>query len=132
MESQGNQMNLHNVEKEQTECDKPAATKIRETKCDTPAATKIEKQKGLERAMYTVTSNKMDIAEVYGPERVTRVAEQYGFKPGWSLDFTTTDEHGRPWNFDCLYMRNKVVRRLLEDKLMLVIGSPMCTEICHG
>ena len=91
---------------------------------------KIEKQRCLGRTLYTMTKSKMDITEVYGPERATRVAQQYGLKFGWPLDLTTTDDHGRSWGFDCAYMRNKVVRRLLEDKPMLVIGSPMCTELC--
>ena len=97
-------------------------------KGDTPADNQIDKQKGLDMALYSVTRNKMDVAEVYSLERVTRVAEQFGLKPGWSLDLTTTDENGRPWDFDCVYMRNKVARKLIEDRPMLVIGSPMCTE----
>ena len=46
--------------------------------------------------------------------------------PGMSLDLTTEDENGRPWDFDCVHMRNKATRKLLEDKPLLLIGSPMC------
>ena len=87
-----------------------------------------EKQRSLQRAMYNLTINNIDVAEVYSPERVTRVAEQYGLKPGWSLDLTTTDENGRPWGFQCTHVRNKAARKLLQEKPTLVIGSPMCTE----
>ena len=87
-----------------------------------------EKENGLERAMCRVTTNKMDIAEIYSPERTTKVARQMGLRAGWALDLTTADEHGSSLEFDKLEMRNKAVRMLLRDKPTLVIGSPMCTD----
>ena len=73
---------------------------------------------------------KMDIAEVYSPDRLTIVAKTHGLHAGWAMGITTTDEHGRPWDFDCAHMRNLATRKVLEDKPMLLIGSPMCTEFC--
>ena len=70
---------------------------------------------------------KMEVAEVYSPPRVTRMAEQMGLRAGWALDLTTHDDDGRAWNFDQLEMRNRAVRRLLRDEPTLLIGSPMCT-----
>ena len=77
-----------------------------------------------------MTATNMDVAEVYSPERVTTMAKKMGLNAGWALDLTTTDELGRNWDFDCVHMRNKATRKLLEDRPMLLIGSPMCTEFC--
>ena len=49
----------------------------------------------------------MDVAEIYSPERVTQHAKQAGLEPGWSLDLTTTDVDGRPWDFTKVEMRNR-------------------------
>ena len=70
---------------------------------------------------------KMEVAEVYSPPRVTRMAESMGLRAGWALDLTTNDDDDRPWNFDQLEMRNRAVHKLLRDEPTLLIGSPMCT-----
>ena len=135
-ESQGSQMNMQNTVRTDGNAKAKKAddshtiehSTLRQKETAEETDNKTDKQRGLDRALYKLTENKMDVAEVYSPERITRVARQYGLKAGWSLDFTTADEHGRPWDFDCVYMRNKAVRRLLKDKPTLVIGSPMCTE----
>ena len=41
----------------------------------------------------------VDIAEVYSPPRVVPVARQMGLIGGSSLDITTTDDNGEPWDF---------------------------------
>ena len=86
------------------------------------------KQEGLESALMSIYKMGMDVAEVYSRPRVTTMAERCGLSAGWSMDLTTIDENGIPWDFDNVAMRNKVARKLLEDKPMLLIGSPMCTE----
>ena len=68
----------------------------------------------------------MEVAEVYSPPRVAKMAKQMGLRAGWSLDLTTRDENGRPWDFNDKAMRNAAVRELLNDKPRLLIGSPMC------
>ena len=50
-----------------------------------------------------------------------------GLRAGWALDITTRDKDGREWDFNQLEMRNRAVRRDLQDKPLLFIGSPMCT-----
>ena len=45
----------------------------------------------------------------------------------WSLDLTTQDEDGRYWDFTEPEMRNRAARKVLQDKPVLFIGSPMCT-----
>ena len=67
------------------------------------------------------------ICEVYSPPRVVPHAERAGFGPGWSLDLTTKDPQGRAWDFcraDCRAAARKLV---LEQRPLLLIGSPMCT-----
>ena len=69
----------------------------------------------------------VDISEVYSPERVVEAAKSMGLKGGISMDITTHDPRGRPWDFDLLEMRNQAIRHIMEEKPLLLIGSPMCT-----
>ena len=69
----------------------------------------------------------IQVAEVYSPPRVTRMAASMGLRAGWALDLITHDEDGRPWDFDKLEMRNRAARKVLSDKPTLLIGSPLCT-----
>ena len=46
------------------------------------------------------------------------------------MDLITTDENGRPWDVDCIHMRNTAMRKVLQDKPTLLIGSQMCTDFC--
>ena len=84
------------------------------------------KQNQLNRTMRSILMEQMDVAEVYSPPRIAEMARQMGLRGGWSLDLTTCDKDGRPWDFNCKTMRNCAVRLLLEDKPRLLIGSPMC------
>ena len=68
------------------------------------------KQQVLNQTLMSMTETSMDVVEVCSPERVTKVAESMGLNAGWSLDLTTSDENGRPWDFDCVHMRNKAAR----------------------
>ena len=76
--------------------------------------------------MMQMLINKIEVAEVYSPPRVTEMAHQMGLKVGWSLDITTVDVDGRNGDFNEVEMRNTAVRKLLEDEPLLLIGSPMC------
>ena len=58
---------------------------------------------------------------------MAEVAKRMGFRAGWSLDLTTRDEIGRPWDVNQVEMRNKAVRRVINDKPLLLICSPICT-----
>lgn len=91
---------------------------------------KIEIQQILEAAVMNLTNSKMDVAEVYSPERVTITARNLGFNAGWSLDFTTADENCRFGDLECAHMKNKAVRKLLGDKPKLLIGGSMCIDFC--
>ncbi len=69
---------------------------------------------------------KPDIMEVYSPKRVNEMAEEFGLKPGLSLDLTNQDENGDAWDFNTVEMRNKAIRKIHEEQPMFVVGSPMC------
>ena len=90
--------------------------------------TVIAKEIDLTRRMCKATMMAMDVAEVYSPERVTKVAREVGLRVGWSLGLTTTDEHGEHLGFDRIEMRNKAVRKVLQDQPILFIGSPICMD----
>ena len=47
--------------------------------------------------------------------------------PGFALDLSTVDEHGRPWDFDIEENRQRAKQMVLEQKPGLLIGTPMCT-----
>ena len=81
----------------------------------------------LDHTMLGMLAKQIQVAEVYNPPRVVEVAKSMGLRGGWSLDLTTHDEHGHPWDFNKQHMRNKAVRKLLSDKPLVLIGSPMCT-----
>ena len=69
-----------------------------------------------------------DVAEVYSPERVVKMAKEFGLKAGFSLDLTNTDGEGTPWDFSKVERRNAAIRKVIEEKPLFVIGSPMCDQ----
>ena len=74
---------------------------------------------------------KRTVSEIYSAPRVTKVAKMMpslGIAPGFALDLTTTDEQGRPWDFDEDDRQEAAWKLIKEERPMLVIGSPMCTE----
>ena len=49
------------------------------------------------------------VAEFYSPPRIGALAKEmpgYGIAPGLALDLTTTDAHGRAWDFSKAEMRH--------------------------
>ena len=80
----------------------------------------------LNQMMRKLMLERMEVAEVYSPPRITTMARKMGLRAGWSLDLSTCDEHGGPWDFNQKEMRNAAVRKLIQDKPVLLIGSPMC------
>lgn len=67
------------------------------------------------------------VCEVYSPPRIAPVAEKRGLGPGWSLDLTTCDSEGRPWNFDDPGCRERARQLVRSSRPLLLVGSPMCT-----
>ena len=67
-----------------------------------------------------------DVSEIYSPPRVVALARKHGLREGFSLDLTTQDESGMPWDFEDPAMRNKARALVLETKPCLLIGFPPC------
>ena len=70
------------------------------------------------------------VSEIYSPPRVTaaiKLLPELRLIPGFAFDVTTVDEEGKPWDFDDPGQRAKARERILREKPMLLIGSPMCT-----
>ena len=51
-----------------------------------------------------------------------------GLVGGSSMDILTTDEFGRPWDFNRAEMRAHAIKRLEGEKPYLLIGSPTCSH----
>lgn len=82
----------------------------------------------LNKAMLNTLITNMEVVEIYSPLRVVEMANKVGFRGGWSLDFTTNDEDGMPWDFNDARIGNRAIREIVNDKPLVLIGSPMCTE----
>ena len=70
------------------------------------------------------------VSELYSPPRVTNAAKllpSLKAMPGYAFDLTTSDENGVPWDFDIPERRAEAKRRILEQRPVLLVGSPMCT-----
>jgi len=70
------------------------------------------------------------VAEIYSPPRVTaavKLLPELRCIPGFAFDITTNNENGEPWDFDIAENRRRARERVLLDKPMLLVGSPMCT-----
>ena len=71
--------------------------------------------------------NSIDAAEVYSPLRIVKMASDMGFRAGWGVDLTPQNDDGRCWYSTGFEMRNMAVRKVLRDKPVLLIDSPVCT-----
>ncbi len=74
------------------------------------------------------------VSEIYSPPRVTKAIAsmpELGLTAGFALDLTCTDpEDGEPWDFDRKSKRDKALRKVREEKPIVLIGSPVCTPWC--
>ena len=64
---------------------------------------------------------KVDMSEMFSPERVTSVCKKYGLVPGQAMDL----KNG--YDFDLTADRKKAWEFINRDEPTLVIGSPPCT-----
>ena len=81
----------------------------------------------LPQTMFKHLLAKMEMAAVHSPSRAINMARRMGLRAGWALAITTKDDDGREWDFNQLEMRDRAIRKLLCDKPLLFIFSPMCT-----
>lgn len=65
--------------------------------------------------------DRIDIAELDSPHRVSKIAGEYALTKCEALDFKTG------WDFSKMSVRRKAWDKIQKEKPMLVIGSPPCT-----
>ena len=68
-----------------------------------------------------------DVSEIYSRPRIAPVAEEFGLRPGWSLDLTTANPKGQRWDFSKVEMRKQARELLIKTRPTVLIGSPPCT-----
>ena len=66
---------------------------------------------------------RVDMSEMFSPERVTAVCRDYGLEPGQAKDLKNV------YDLDLAADRQKAWESIMRDKPMLVIGSPPCTHV---
>ena len=64
--------------------------------------------------------NKVDVAEVYCPPRVTKRARLHGLRPGWALDLSTG------WDFSKRSHRRAALRLISKTRPAVLMLSPPC------
>ena len=70
------------------------------------------------------------VSEIYSPPRVTaapKLLPELRIIPGSSLDLTTADVDAQLWDFGSKVMRDRALKKIREERPLLLIGSPMCT-----
>ena len=129
-------LHKHEVHQEAGNVEMPTEAQINEKRHNVQkAANAIERDlkgiaRNVEKRFTQIVFNhlfaKMEVAEIDSPSRVINMARRVGLRAGWALDITTQDDDGRGWDFNQPEMRNRAIRKVLQDKQLLPIGSPMC------
>ena len=77
--------------------------------------------KSISKIPGVVPIGRVQVAEIFSPETVNKVAKEMGMQVGLSMDLITG------WNFDRAEDRDMAERYVREYKPTFLIGSPMCT-----
>ncbi len=75
----------------------------------------------IDRKLLAAAILGVDIAEVYSPERVPKVAAKFGLRAGSSFDLTNG------WDFNIAEHGRKAWSKIKDEPSYLLIGSPPCT-----
>ena len=70
---------------------------------------------------------RVDVAEIYSPPRMAAMASRRGYTAGFSMDLTTSDENGLPWDLSLVATQRRALRRWEIDMPYLLVASPPCT-----
>ena len=73
------------------------------------------------------------VSEIYSGPRVTSAAKLLpglGLLPGFALELTTVDKHGRNWDFTDESMGCEAKAEVMRTKPLFLIGSPACNDYC--
>ena len=82
---------------------------------------KLNWLKSIAKDPGVVPVSRVQVVEIYSPERVNKVAKQMGMEVGLSMGLITG------WNFDRKEDRDLAEKYIREYKPTFLIGSPMCT-----
>ena len=82
---------------------------------------KIEQIEAESMLVESIREAAVDIAEVYSPPRVTKIASRFGLKTGEAMDLTTG------WDFTIERHKKAAMKYVKAMKPNLIIGSPECT-----
>ena len=61
-------------------------------------------------------------------QRPHRWQREWGLTAGWALDLCNNDYAGKPWDPTKVGMMNKAARKVIDEELLVRIGSPPCTD----
>ena len=82
-----------------------------------------------QRKVVAASINKMDVAEVYSPPRVTKRARLHGLQPGWALDLATG------WDFSKRSHRRAALKLISKTKpaaqpaMLRIFPSPQLDQL---
>ena len=68
-----------------------------------------------------------DVAEVYSPPRITKLARELGMDAELSFDLTVPGPDGFVWDFSRREARERALRMIQQKRPLLLILSPPCT-----
>ena len=72
-------------------------------------------------------SHGADVAEVYSPPRITKLASDMNLKAAWALDLTVRDpDDDQPWDLSDPGKQAKTKKKINEDKPLMLVVCPMC------
>ena len=74
------------------------------------------------------------VSEIYSPPRVTaatKLLPELRIIPGFALDLTTADTDGQLWDFDSKAMRERDLKKVREERPLLLIGPPHVHSFQH-
>ena len=72
------------------------------------------------------------VSEVSSQPRVaaaTKFLPELRLNPGFALDLTTADVDGSLWDFGNKVARDRIMRKVKQERPQLPIGSPICTAL---
>ena len=87
----------------------------------------------LMKLAYDLGADPVAVSEMYSPPRGSEAAgrlKHLSIAPGFSLDLTTLDERGVPWDFSLAERRQAARAKLNKEKPMFLVGSPPRTRFC--
>ena len=101
--------------------DKGDATKARRLNMDDEDMSSLQHMSEIDRKIIASVILGVDITEVYSPERIAKVAREFGLNPGSSMDLTNG------WDFSMPEHRRQAWKQIEKEDPYLLIGSPPCT-----